>query len=75
MTILFKAIFRFSAIPVKLSMAFITEVEQKEFKICMETQKIPNSQRNLEKEKRSRGIRLPDFRLYYKATVIKKVWY
>ena len=50
MTILFKAIFRFSAIPVKLSMAFIIEVEQKEFKICMETQKIPNSQSNLEEE-------------------------
>ena len=41
----------------------------------METQKIPNSQSSLEKEEWSGGINLPDFTLYYKATVIKTVWY
>ena len=41
----------------------------------METQKTLNSQSNLEKEIRSGAIRLPDFRLYYKPTVIKTVWY
>ena len=41
----------------------------------METQKTPNSQSSLEKKNGAAGINLPYFRLYYKATVIKTVWY
>ena len=74
MTILPKAIYRFNAIPIKSPMAFFT-VEQKNFLICVETQKTPNSQSNLEKEKWSWRNQAPDFRLYYKAIVIKIVWY
>ena len=47
----------------------------KNFTIHMETQKTPNSQSSLRKKHGARGINLPDFRLCYKATVIKTVWY
>ena len=53
MTILPKAIYRFNAIPVKLPMVFFTELEEKDLKTCMETEKTPNIQSSLEGKKRS----------------------
>ena len=52
-------------------------IRTKKFTSCMETQKTLNSQSHLEKENGAGRIRLPDFRLYYKATIIKIVryWY
>ena len=52
-----------------------SELEQIISQFVWKYKKISNSQAILRKKNGTRGINLPDFRLYYKATVIRTVWY